>query len=88
LNNLGNAYKKLDRAPEVEGLLRRALSIREKALLPKNPLIAQSLQNLATVLEEQGRNKEAEPLRGSALSIQRLWLWHAGRAVFSQSRAV
>ena len=47
---------------EAEPLLRRALAIREEALGPDHPDTATSLNNLAVLLQAQGRYAEAEPL--------------------------
>jgi len=47
-----------------------ALAIREKALGPDHPDVAKSLNNLAEVYREQGRNADAEALYQRALAIR------------------
>ena len=53
-----------------EPLYRRALEIWEKALGPKHPSMAQGLNNLAVLLDDQGRYRQAEPLYRRALAIR------------------
>ena len=48
----------------------RSLAIREKALGPDHPEVAQSLNNLALLYEAQGRYADAEPLYKRALAIK------------------
>jgi tetratricopeptide (TPR) repeat protein len=52
-----------------EPLYRRALMIREQALGPAHPDVAQSLNNLALLYYTQGKFTEAEPLLRRALRI-------------------
>jgi tetratricopeptide (TPR) repeat protein len=47
----------------------RALSLREKALGPEHPDVAESLDNLAGLYDSQGAYAKAEPLYQRALSI-------------------
>ena len=47
----------------------RALAIREEALGPKHPDVAQSLNNLALLSDSQGQYKKAEPLYQRSLAI-------------------
>ncbi len=54
-----------DVIPEAE----RALAIREKALGPKHPDVAQSLNNLAVLYANLGDYARAEPLYQRALAI-------------------
>ena len=54
---------------KAEPLYRQALAINQKALGPEHPDTANSLNNLAMVLEAQGRLAEAEPLYRQALAI-------------------
>ena len=54
---------------EAEPLLQRALDIREKALGPEHPDVADSLNNLAVLYHDQGKYGEAEPLYQRALAI-------------------
>ena len=49
-------------------LYRRALGIREQALGPTHPGVAQSLNNLAALYQAQGRYAAAEPLYQRALA--------------------
>ena len=50
-------------------LYERALAIREKALRPEHPDVAESLNNLAAVYYEQGQYAKAEPLYQRARTI-------------------
>jgi len=43
-------------------IYKRSLAIREKAVGPDHPDVAQSLVNLAALYRKTGRDKEAEPL--------------------------
>ncbi len=80
---------------EAEPLLKRALAIREKALGPDNPAVAQSLNNLAEAYRAQGRHTEAQPLIDRAQAIEargaaQRGLWEsymaAGAAAYQQGR--
>ena len=55
---------------EAEGLFKRALAIREKALGANHPDVGQSLNNLANVYRAQGKYSEAEGLYKRALAIR------------------
>ena len=52
----------IGRYAQAEPLYRRALTIREKALGPEHPDVAQPLNNLALLYYATGRKEEAEPL--------------------------
>jgi tetratricopeptide (TPR) repeat protein len=69
LNQAGYYLKQRAQYAQTEGLYRRALEIREKALGPERPDTAISLNNLAELHRVQGRDKEAEPLYRRALEI-------------------
>src|SRR5580658_3420397 len=58
------------RYAEAIPLAQRALAIREKALGPNHPAVAQSLNILALLYDGQGRYAEAEPLYKRALAIR------------------
>jgi hypothetical protein len=49
--------------------MRRALSIDEKSYGPEHPTVASDLNNLAQLLKDTNRLKEAEPLMRRALVI-------------------
>ena len=68
LNNLAERYKEEGRYADAEPLYKRALAIREKALGPDHPDVAQSLNNLADLYSAQGRYADAEPLYKRALA--------------------
>jgi hypothetical protein len=55
---------------KAEPLLKRALAIREKALGPDHPHVAQSLENLANLYRASERNAEAEVLEQRAAKIR------------------
>ena len=61
---------------EAEQLYRRALSIKERNDGPNHPELAPTLNNLATLLKQQGHNVEAATICQRALAI----LEHTGRA--------
>ncbi len=52
-------YDAQGRYAEAEPLYKRSLSIREKALGPEHPNVAQSLENYAALLRKTGRDAEA-----------------------------
>ena len=54
---------------EAEPLCELALAIREKALGPEDPLVAESLNILAALYRAQGEYAKAEPLYGRALGM-------------------
>jgi tetratricopeptide (TPR) repeat protein len=54
---------------EAVPLAQQVLAIREKALGPDHPDVAQSLNNLAELYKTQGRYAEAEPLYKRSLAI-------------------
>ena len=57
------------RYQEAEPLYERAIAIDEKALGPEHPTVATMLNNLALLYNAQGRDAEAETLRGRASAI-------------------
>ncbi len=79
LNGLAVVYRDQGRYTEAEPLLKRALSIREKALGPAHPDVIQSLNNLAGLYQDQGRTAEAEPLLDKAKHLEAITT-EAGRA--------
>ena len=70
LNNLAIVYRDQGKYSEAEGLYKRALVIREKALGASHPDVAQTLNNLAIVYRDQGKYGEAEGLLKRALAIR------------------
>jgi tetratricopeptide (TPR) repeat protein len=56
--------------PGAKPLLERALAIREKALGPEHPDLANSFNNLAVLYDNQGQNTKAEPLFERAPAIR------------------
>jgi tetratricopeptide (TPR) repeat protein len=69
LNQVGLYLHDRARYAEVKPLYQRALAIREKALGPDHPDVAQSLNNLAALYDAQGQYARAEPLYQRALAI-------------------
>jgi Flp pilus assembly protein TadD len=57
-------------------MAQRALAIRENALGPSHPYVAQSLNNLAGLYHSQGRYADAEPLFKRSLAIRENALGH------------
>ena len=62
LNKLGIVVQAQGKYTEAEGLFKRALAIREKALGANHPDVGQTLNNLAIVYRDQGKYGEAEGL--------------------------
>ncbi len=61
---------------KAEPLHKRVLAIREKALAPRLPLVAQSLENYAALLRKTGRGDEAAKMEARAKAIRAK---HAGQ---------
>ena len=53
-----------------ERLHNRSLAIRDKALGPDHPAVAQSLENMATLYRKTDREKAAEELKKRAAAIR------------------
>jgi tetratricopeptide (TPR) repeat protein len=70
LNKLGIVCWKQGKYTEAEGLFKRALAIREKALGANHPDVGQTLNNLALVYGAQVKYTEAEGLFKRALAIR------------------
>ncbi len=63
-------YYSQGRTSKAAPLYQRSLAIREKALGPQHPDVAQSLENYAGLLRETGRSEEAEELEARAKAIR------------------
>ena len=70
LNNLAGLYDNRGLYADAEPLYKPALAIREMALGPEHPDVAQSLNNLAGLYFARGRLTDAEPLYKRALEIK------------------
>ncbi|MCB9883414.1 MAG: serine/threonine protein kinase [Planctomycetes bacterium] len=71
LNRIGNSYHDLNELEQAESFYRRALDIRRKRLKPDHFLIAETMNNLAILLQDAGRDLEqAEQLLRDSLSIR------------------
>jgi CHAT domain-containing protein len=70
LNNLAGVYEAQGKYADAEGLYRRALAIKEKALGADHPDVAQTLHNLALVYADQRKYADAEGLYRQALAIK------------------
>ncbi len=70
LNNLASLHQAQGNYAEAEPLYRRSLAIREKALGPEHPDVAQSLDNYAALLRETGRADEAAEMEARAKAIR------------------
>jgi tetratricopeptide (TPR) repeat protein len=70
LRNLANLYLHQGKHGEAEGLYKRALVIREKALGANHRDVGHTLNNLANLYLTQGKYSEAEGLYERALIIR------------------
>jgi len=68
---MGMSNEALGRFQEAETLYRRAIIARETAFGPEHPLVAQSLEGLASVYRQMGRYAEAEPVLRRVLAIRK-----------------
>ena len=71
LGAAGNMARTLGQYDEAQPLLVQALAIRQKALGPEHPDVAQSLNNLARLHRAQGQYAKAEPLYHQSLAIMK-----------------
>jgi tetratricopeptide (TPR) repeat protein/predicted Ser/Thr protein kinase len=69
--SIGKTLRKLSRYEEAEPQLRKALALRRQALTPGNLAIVDSLEELSSLLYDQGRSQEAEPLAREAVDVLR-----------------
>jgi tetratricopeptide (TPR) repeat protein len=69
LNNLAALHKAQGQYAKAEPLYQRSLAIREKALGPEHPDVAQSLNNLAALYKAQGQYAKAEAMKARAKAI-------------------
>ncbi len=70
LNNLAGVYQSQGKYADAEGLHKRALAIREKALGGGHPDVAATLNNLAILYGDQAKYADAEGLYKRALAIR------------------
>jgi tetratricopeptide (TPR) repeat protein len=70
LNKLAIVFLAEGKYSEAEGLFKRALAIREKALGANHSDVGQTLNNLALVYQDQGKYEDAEGLLKRALVIR------------------
>ncbi len=63
-------YDNQSKYAEAEPLYKRSLAIREKALGPEHPDVAQSLENYAALLRQTARADEAERMEARAKAIR------------------
>ncbi len=70
LNNLAELYRAQGWYADAEPLYKRSLAIREKALGPEHPHVAQSLENYAALLRKTGRSAEAAKMEAHAEAIR------------------
>jgi len=84
LNEAGVYLCERSRYPEAEPLHKRALAIRQQALGPEHPDVAQSLSSLAALYRIQGQYRKAEPLYKQALAIREKTLgWSHNQVAWS-----
>ena len=67
---LAELYRAQDKHAEAEPLYKRALAIREKALGPEHPDVAQSLESYAALLRNTQRTTEATMMELRAKAIR------------------
>ncbi len=85
LNNLGLAFSAQGKVDQAEPLIRESIAIRRDVLPPGHPEYAQSLGNLAVVLESRpGGAGESKQLLTEALEIRRATL-PAGHPTIAQT---
>lgn len=70
LTHLGEVYVLQEDFDAAEPLFRRVLTMREEALGPDSPPVAMALDNLAGLLENMGRTREAGKLASRAEAIR------------------
>ncbi len=70
LKNLALLYQTQGKYAKAEPLYQRAPAIREKALGPEHPDVAQSLENYAALLRQTARVDEAERMEARAEAIR------------------
>ncbi len=70
VNNLATLYETEGKYTEAEPLCKRSLTILEKALGPDQLDVAQSLENYAALLRENGRDTEAIAMEARAKAIR------------------
>ncbi len=70
LNNPALLYQAQGHYAKAEPLYQRSLAIREKALGPEHPAVAQSLENYAALLRQIARADEAESMEARAKAIR------------------
>lgn len=71
LNELGDIERYRGRIVEAEPILNRALEVRRKKFGNAHTKVAQTLNNLALVFDEQGKFEQAEATHREALRIRR-----------------
>jgi len=71
LNNLAGLYWDRGNYGAAEPLYERSLAIREKALDPDHPDVAQSLENYAALMRKTGHDDEAVKLERRAATIRK-----------------
>ncbi len=63
-------YDNQSKYAEAEPLYKRSLAIREKALGPEHPHVAQSLESFAALFRQTARADEAERMEARAKAIR------------------
>jgi tetratricopeptide (TPR) repeat protein len=71
LDAVGRVYQNLDFFDQARPPLEEALVLRREHLAPDDPVVAESLHNLAGLEREEGHTEIAESLMRDALAIQR-----------------
>ena len=70
LNNLALLYKSLGKYAQADPLLRRALTIQEKALGTEHSQVATVFENYAVLLHRLNRDAEADKMEARAKAIR------------------
>jgi serine/threonine protein kinase len=78
---MGDVYAELRADPEAEAMQRQALALRRKALSNENLAVADSLEQLGSELNQEGKNDDAEATLREALAMRKRLLGNENLAV-------
>jgi serine/threonine protein kinase/Tfp pilus assembly protein PilF len=81
LNTVGNTYEELGDNRKADDMIRQALALRKAVFGPEHPRVADSLSDLAAVLQDEDQLSEAEAMFRQALDMRRKLLGNEHRDV-------